>query len=134
MSSIFKISIYITLLFSVLSFKNVENCTVQYKGIYAFKIDEEHSAVLRFYEDGTVLASSSINDYFDVFTWFHKENKTRVLSGKYKIKKCTISFDVSGETGKQSYEGVIEGTTIKINLTDKATKKSTTRSYNFFAL
>ncbi|MBL7883022.1 MAG: hypothetical protein JNL69_03065 [Bacteroidia bacterium] len=134
MRPIINVSVGIIILFALFSFKYTENCTVEYKGIYAFKIDEEHSAVLRFYEDGIVLASSSINDYFDVFTWFHKENKTRVLSGKYKIKKCKISFDVSGETGKQSYEGEIKGNTIELKLTDKATKKSTTRNYTFFAL
>ncbi len=128
----------VLLLFIALSFVlnsfNTSNCTVNYNGIYGFKIDNEHSAVLRFYEDGTVLASTSVNDYFDVMTWFTKENKDRVLKGKYKIKKCKITFDVEGETGKQSYEGIVAGNSIEFKLTDKASKKSATRTYSFFAL
>lgn len=110
------------------------NCTVSFNGIYAYKLDNEHSAVLRFFEDGTVLASTSVNDYFDVMTWFTKENKDRVLKGKYKIKKCEIFFDVEGDTGKQSYQGVISGNSIQFKLTDKQSKKSTDRTYIFVAL
>jgi hypothetical protein len=109
------------LLLTIISFSfTQDNCTVKYNGIYAFKLNEEYSAVLRFYEDGTVLASSSVNDYMDVFSWFHKENKNMVLTGKYKIKKCKITFDVSGNTGEQKYEGEINGDKIEFELIDKA--------------
>lgn len=123
------------LLFTIISIAFIsENCTVKYNGIYAFKLDEEHSAVLRFYDDGTVLASTSVNDYMDVFSWFHKENKDMVLTGKFKIKNCKISFKVSGMTGEQSYEGVIEGDKINFELKDKESKKSAKRTYTFYAL
>jgi len=122
------------LIFVVCNAFTISNCTVNVNGIYAYKLDDEHSAVLRFYDDGTVLASTSINDYFDVMTWFTKENKDRVLKGKYKIKKCQITFDVEGETGKQSYEGLISGNEIQFKLTDKTSKKNTNRTYRFFAL
>jgi hypothetical protein len=111
-----------------------DKCIVNYNGIYAFKINGENSAVLRFYEDGTVLASTSVNDYMDVMTWFNKENKDMVLKGKYKIKKCTISFSVSGGSGEQSYEGEVGNNNLVLKLTDKETKKSTQRTYSFFAL
>lgn len=116
------------------SFAPPANCSVSFHGIYAIKLDEEHSAVLRFYEDGTVLASTSVNDYMDVFTWFHKENQSMVLSGKYKIKKCLVKFDVSGMTGKQHYDGTIEGNSIRFLLTDESSKKAVERTYTFFAL
>lgn len=122
--------VYIT----VTGFRIPGNCTVQYNGIYAIQLDSEHSAVLRFYPDGVVLASTSVNDYMDVFSWFHKENQQMVLSGKYKIKKCTIKFEVSGMTGKQKYEGTIEGDKIHFELKDEASKQSTTRTYTYFAL
>lgn len=124
--------VFVVLLLS--SFKKVDNCALSYNGIYAFKLDEEHSAVLRFYEDGTVLASTSVNDYMDVFSWFHKENKDMVLTGKYKIKKCEIKFEVEGLTGSQSYEGTISGNSIDLKLTDAASKKSVNRIYTFYAL
>ena len=111
-----------------------ESCAVKYNGIYAFKIDEEHSAVIRFYEDGTVLSSTSVNDYMDVFSWFNKENKDMVLKGNYKIKKCGIRFKVEGPTGSQEYEGTVQENAISVKLTDKESNKSTSRSYTFFAL
>jgi len=115
------------------SFSN-DNCTVNYKGIYAIKLDTEHSAVLRFYEDGTVLASTSVNDYMDVMTWFNKDNKDMVLKGKYKIKKCSVGFSVSGATGEQEYEGDVQGNQLNLTITDKESKKHTKRTYTFFAL
>ena len=114
--------------------KPVENCTVKYNGIYAYRIDNENSAVLRFYEDGTVLASSSVNDYFDVFSWFHKDNKDMVLTGTWKIKKCGIKFEVKGMTGEQKYEGTISDDSITVELKDGKSKKSVTRTYTFFVL
>ena len=111
-----------------------DNCKVKYNGIYACKLDNENSAVIRFYEDGTVLASTSVNDYMDVFSWFHKDNKDMVLKGKYKIKKCDIKFEVTGLTGEQKYNGTIEDNTITVKLTDEASKKTATRTYTFFAL
>ncbi|MCW3083105.1 MAG: hypothetical protein JWP12_471 [Bacteroidetes bacterium] len=127
-------SLFLLLLTSLFSSFSTGNCAVNYKGIYAIKLDDEHSAVLRFYEDGTVLASTSINDYMDVMTWFNKDNKDMVLKGKYKIKKCTISFDVSGMTGEQSYTGTIEDGKLNITLTDKESKKHATRTYTYYAL
>ncbi len=111
-----------------------EKCSVKYNGIYAYKIDGEHSAVIRFYEDGSVLSSTSVNDYMDVFSWFHKENKEMVLQGNYKIKKCGIKFKVEGVTGKQEYEGSVNEKDIQVKLTDPETGKSTNRTYTFFAL
>lgn len=111
-----------------------DKCSLSYNGIYAIRLDEEHSAVLRFYEDGTVLASTSVNDYMDVMTWFNKDNRQMVLTGSYRIKKCKIRFDVSGMTGSQSYEGTISDNTLSVVITDEASKKSTSRTYTFYAL
>ena len=112
----------------------IATCSVKYNGIYAFQLDKENSAIIRFYEDGTVLASTSVNDYMDVFSWFHKENKDMVLKGTYKIKKCEIKFEVSGMTGEQEYKGTVSDNTIDMKLSDGASKKSATRVYTFFAL
>ena len=111
-----------------------DNCGLKFKGIYAIKLDEEHSAILRFYEDGTVLASTSVNDYFNVMTWFNTENKEMVLKGKYKIKKCVIRFEVEGASGDQEYEGTINGDKIDFELRDEKTKAKTKRTYTYFIL
>ncbi len=132
-----KLILFFTALLISFSFslpKKSETCSVQYKGIYAYKLDKENSAIIRFYEDGTVLASTSVNDYMDVFSWFHKENKDMVLKGTYSIKKCAIKFEVSGMTGEQKYKGTVAGNTIDMELKDKASKKTAKRVYTFFAL
>ncbi|MBL0329251.1 MAG: hypothetical protein IPP64_07505 [Bacteroidetes bacterium] len=109
-------------------------CPVKYNGIYACQLDNENSAIIRFYEDGTVLASTSVNDYMDVFSWFHKENKDMVLKGTYSVKKCSIKFEVAGMTGEQKYKGSVLDNSIDIKLTDAATKKTVSRVYTFYAL
>lgn len=113
---------------------------VQTEGIYVFKIDAEHSGVIRFYADKTVLVSTSLNDYKEVMTWFNREpeNFSRVLTGKYKISKnsCTISFHVKGETGEQKFFGKInDEKNITFEITNPAQNKKartgTTRTYTF---
>ena len=124
----------ILLSFAFVAPTNKSNCVIKYNGIYAYKLDNEHSAIIRFYEDGTALASTSVNDYMDVFSWFHKENKDMVLKGTYSLKKCVIKFEVTGMTGEQKYKGTVSDNTIDVKLTDTATKKTANRTYTFFAL
>jgi hypothetical protein len=126
-------SVFIALFLMLASF-NEDSCKLKFNGIYAFKLDNEHSAVLRFYEDGTVLSSVSVNDYMDVFSWFNKENKDMVLSGKYRVKKCNVSFNVKGMTGEIEYSGTVSNNDIQLKMTDQESKKSGSRTYSFFAL
>ncbi len=134
MKHLFPLAICFLLFASFINKDQKAICSVKYNGIYAFKLDNENSAVIRFYKDGTVLASTSLNDYMDVFSWFHKDNKDMVLTGKYKTKNCSIKFDVAGMTGKQSYNGSIDGDKLIIKLSDEKSKKSVSRIYTFFAL
>lgn len=134
MKKIATLLLFVLISFSFVPSNETATCSVKFNGIYAYKLDNEHSAIIRFYEDGTVLASTSVNDYMDVFSWFHKENKDMVLKGTYSIKKCSVKFEVTGMTGEQKYKGVISDNTIDVKLTDAATKKTANRTYTFFAL
>jgi len=128
-------------LFLLASFTPKTPCpALQFDGLYVFKVDSEHSAVIRFYEDKTVIVSSSLNDYKEVMTWFNRdpENFSRVLTGKYKISKgnCTISFKVKGESGEQKFSGTLQnGNTISFHISNPAQygKKAeeTDRVYSF---
>lgn len=118
------------------SFLKAYRPNVQYDGIYAYKIDSENSAVIRFYEDGVVLVSTSINDYSKVMTWFNrdKENFSRVLTGKYKMGKrnASIRFHVKGETGEQKYSGFITADkTLELHVFNPKDQTSTDRVYTF---
>lgn len=108
-----------------------QNECISYKGFYAIRLDNEHSAVLRFYEDGTVIASTSTNDYKQVAQWFIKDNQDMVLKGTYKLKKCKSGFTVKGYTGEQKYEITATPGSIDAHITDKQSKKTTTRTYTF---
>ncbi|GAB4143654.1 MAG: hypothetical protein Fur0041_18740 [Bacteroidia bacterium] len=107
-------------------------------GIFVYKIDQESSAVIRFYPDGIVLVSTSINDYSKVLTWFNRdpENESRVLKGKYFVKpgkpSCSIRFNVEGETGKQKYKGVIiDNSTLQLSIYNPGDHTSAQRTYKF---
>ncbi len=110
---------------------------VEYDGIYTFKLDEENSAVIRFYEDGVVIVSTSVNDYSKVMTWFNRdqENFSRVLSGKYKKGKrdASIRFTVKGETGEQKYTGhILVDKKLELHVYNPKDKTSTDRVYTFW--
>jgi hypothetical protein len=119
------------LLITALSF--AQNTCVNYNGFYAFKLSNENSAVLRFYEDGTVIASTSTNDYKHVATWFVKDNADMVLKGDYKMKKCTSAFTVKGYTGEQKYTVTSSPETIEAEIKDKKSGKTTKRTYTFIS-
>lgn len=129
--------VLILLLVTGSSFKGKQNCpALNPNGIYVYKLDAENSAVIRFYEDGVVLVSTSVNDYSKVLTWFNRdpENFSRVLTGKYKISKgsCTIRFNVKGETGEQKYSGTIQDDkTVQLHIFNPKDKTSADRTYTF---
>ena len=120
--------------FCQLSYSSKEKCIVQYDGIYTASVDDETDAHIRFYSDGIVIVSTSVKNIKDVGLWFKKENKSRILSGKYKIKNCKIKFNVKGETGAQKFSGIISQNSLKMHITDGATKAETDRVYNFVSL
>ncbi len=110
---------------------------VEFDGIYNYKLDKENSAVIRFYEDGVVIVSTSVNDFSKVMTWFNrdKENFSRVLSGKYKKGKrdASIRFNVKGETGEQRYTGhILADKTLELHIFNPGDKTNTDRIYTFW--
>ena len=117
-----------------LSLSPKQKCAVNYDGIYTASVDDETDAHIRFYNDGIVIVSTSVKSIKDVSIWFNKENKSRILSGKYKIKGCKIKFDVKGETGSQKFSGTIGTGSLNMHIIDGATKAETNRVYNFVAL
>lgn len=132
-----KLSFFIILSVALLGLSlKVYYMNVQFDGIYVYKIDSESSAVIRFYDDGVVLVSSSVNDYSKVMTWFNrdKENFSRVLTGKYKTgkKDGSIRFNVKGETGEQKYSGfILADKTIQLHVFNPKDKTGADRIYTF---
>lgn len=119
------------LLLILLAFKG-DACKPLSDGIYVYKLDSEHSAVIRFYDDKTVLVSTSVNNYADVMSWLNRdpENFSRVLTGKYKMSGCAIRFKVKGETGYEKFEGTVSGNTISMHIVNP-NGTATDREYAF---
>ena len=129
----FFFSLILFLLF-LSAFKRGGNCTIQYNGIYTCSVDDETDAHIRFYDDGTVIASTSIKNIVFVNKWFTKENIDLVLKGTYKIKGCNIKFKAKGDTGEQDFNGTISGNDLVLEVKDAKTKAKTTRTYKFIAI
>jgi hypothetical protein len=88
------------------------NCKLEYDGLYYSQIDSDYFAYVKFYEDGTVLHTTSIEKIDEVTKFFTKEYKTNVLSGTYSFGKCNVSFNVFGKTGAMKFKGDLEGDTL----------------------
>jgi hypothetical protein len=110
------------------------SCNVDFNGIYTASVDKETDAHIRFYPDKTVIVSTSVKNIKDVKTWFTRDNIDKVLSGKYKIKGCNLSFTVKGETGSQKFSGQIQQNNLVMTITDGKTKATTSRTYTFIAI
>jgi hypothetical protein len=109
-----------------------KDCVPVYKGFYYFKLNETNSAVLRFFENGEVIATTSSNKYNEVEDFFTLERKDLMLHGKYRWKKCGSSFIVKGDTGEQHYDVKKVGDELSVTIEDKTTGKSTSRTYSFY--
>ena len=120
----------ISLQFSFIS----QPCLIKTEGIYTASVNVDTDAHIRFYTDGLVIVSTSVKEFKDVKTWFHKDNVARILKGKYKVKKARIKFSVKGETGEQKFEGTVGCDEITVTITDAKTKASTLRIYKFLPL
>ena len=126
-------SFFILFLLFTYSFIIDGTCSVKYNGIYTCSVDAETDAHIRFYDDGTVIASTSIKNIVFVNKWFTKENIDLVLKGTYKIKGCNIKFKTKGENGEQDYNGTINGDDLLLEVKDAKTKAKATRTYKFIA-
>ncbi len=88
------------------------NCQLEYEGLYYAPLDTDYAAYIKFYEDGTVLHTTSIEKIEEVTKFFSKEYKKNVLSGTYSFGKCNVSFSVFGKTGGMKFSGSMEGDTL----------------------
>ncbi|MBC7861360.1 MAG: hypothetical protein IAF38_00215 [Bacteroidia bacterium] len=119
---------------SILSVGIAQNCKPDFTGFYYYKISDDNSAVLRFFENGEVIATTSSNKYDEVETYFTLERKDLMLHGKYKWKKCKSSFKVKGDTGEQHYNVEKKGENMVVTITDKGSGKTVTQTYSFYNL
>jgi hypothetical protein len=89
-----------------------ENCKLNYDGLYFAPLDSTTNAYLKFYADGSILHTTSIEKIEDVSKYFNKTHAKSVLAGSYSFGKCNVSINVFGKTGKMQFSGELENDTL----------------------
>lgn len=100
----FKIFVIVLVLFvGCTSKKN----TVQFKGIYQSSKIDDYYFYLRFYENDTVIETSSTGKPRHLKNWFSK-NKESISKGKYYLKNDSLFFETKSEYGIVLYKGIFK--------------------------
>jgi len=91
------------LLFGCISKKNI----IQYKGIYQSSKIDEYYYYLRFYENDSVIETSSTGKPRHLKKWFNK-NKENISKGKYYFKNDSLFFETKSDYGIILYKGIFK--------------------------
>lgn len=82
-----------------------KNESIRFDGIYRQENTDRGFSLLRFYNDGTVIAVSTEGKLEKILTWFTKDKNREI--GKYKINNLNISFSTISRWGNYKYKGTI---------------------------
>ena len=74
--------------------------------IYQTKERDGYRYFLKFYNDSTVIETSSIGDYKEINNWFNKEHEN-ISKGKFHIKNDSLFFYVESKYGTVNYLGKV---------------------------
>lgn len=106
-------------------------CKIEMEGIYHSPVDSVTSAYLRFYSDGTVLHTTSIEKPQEVMKFFNKEHAKQVLKGDYSFGKCYVTCSVYGKTGKMKFAGSVKGDSLFLEAKNSSNGTSTRLAFGF---
>jgi len=109
----------------------VGGCKIEMEGVYHSSLDSVTSAYLRFYSDGTVLHTTSIEKPQEVIKFFTKENAKQVLKGDYSFGKCYLTCSVYGKTGKMKFSGRVKGDSLFLQAKNSRDGTSTQLAFVF---
>lgn len=108
------------------------NCKLEYDGLYYSPVDTDYVAYLKFYSDGTVIHTTSIEKIDEVTKFLNKEYQKNILSGTYSFGKCNISFNAIGKTGGMKFSGTLEGDTLYMKATNSNNHKSSEMKFAYY--
>jgi hypothetical protein len=99
---------YLTLLILSLQLVGCKTKVISIKTneIYQTKERDGYRYFLKFYNDSTVIETSSIANYTEIDTWFNKEYKN-ISKGKFYIKNDSLFFYTESKNGTVNYSGKI---------------------------
>lgn len=98
-------------LFTISCTSNKEN--IRFDGFYQKEMKESYS-FLRFYKDGTVIATSSSDKMEEILSWFTKENNREI--GKFQTDGSSISISTISQYGEYKKVGTVSNNKSLLNL------------------
>ena len=87
--------------------KTAGKIVLRYDGLYQAESESDYFYYLRFYQDGTVLSTSSTGNSRQVARWFNKE-KPSLSKGRYTTLGSKIKFSTTSSYGTVDYQGEIK--------------------------
>lgn len=105
---------------------------IRYDGVYQSE-EKDYFLYLRFFEDGTVIATSSERQPEEVIGWFQKEHPY-VFTGAYAVNGKEITFSAASPTGVIDYNGEVKGGRLSLRSYRHTDGHQEEREYNFVEL
>ncbi len=105
---------------------------IRYDGIYQSE-EKDYFLYLRFFEDGTVIATSSDRQPEEVIGWFQKEHPY-VSTGAYAVQGQEITFSAANPTGVVDYSGEVKDERLCLHTFSHTSGRNEEREYAFVEL
>ena len=105
---------------------------IRYDGIYQSE-EKDYFLYLRFFEDGTVIATSSDRQPEEVIGWFQKEHPY-VSTGAYAVQGQEITFSAANPTGVVDYTGEVKEEGLSLRTFSYTSGRKEEREYAFVEL
>ncbi len=105
---------------------------IRYDGVYQSE-GKDYFLYLRFFEDGTVIATSSDRRPEEVIGWFQKEHP-HVSTGAYSVQGEEITFSAASATGVVDYTGQVKGEMLSLRSFNHNDGRQEERDYSFVGL
>ncbi len=107
------------------------DCKLKTEGIYYAEVDSTTSAYLRFYSDGTIIHTTSVEDVNTVSKYFDKSYAKHLLKGEYSYGKCYVTASTFGKTGKMKFSGNVTADTLYLKTINSRENTSTMLKFAF---
>ncbi len=105
---------------------------IRYDGVYQSE-EKDYFLYLRFFEDGTVIATSSDRRPEEVIGWFQKEHPY-VSAGAFAVQGEELTFSAASATGVVDYSGEVKGEKLALHSYRHIDGHQEEREYNFVEL
>lgn len=104
--------------------------TIQFKGIYQSSKIDDYYFYLRFYENDTVIETSSTGKPRHLKNWFNK-NKESISKGKYYLKNDSLFFETKSDYGIILYKGCFKNGKLLLKHYSKINQHKSLNVYSF---